>query len=294
MRVNLSVAVIAMSDSQSTNPDFEEYKWDEKIQSWLLSSFFIGYVFTQVPAGKLAQRYGAKSMLAYSIGLCAILNILTPYAARFGDWKAVMVLRALEGLCQGFLFPSTHTLLSKWAPVEERGKLGTYCYTGMSSLYSFNCFHFSYLFIRAGSQVGTVIMTAISGILASSALGWPSIFYISGSAGVVWSILWFFYGSNSPADCPTISDEERTYIEKSLQQKRDDVSGHRELRLRNDIESTGTLLYSTGHGKSRPFYAMGKDFHLHVLPFTDDRSLCPQLGLLDATHENSQLHENCP
>lgn len=135
MRVNLSVAVIAMSDSQGTNPDFEEYKWDERIQSWLLSSFFIGYVFTQVPAGKLAQRYGAKSMLAYSIGLCAILNILTPYAARLGDWKAVMVLRALEGLCQGFLFPSTHTLLSKWAPVEERGKLGTYCYTGMSTLY---------------------------------------------------------------------------------------------------------------------------------------------------------------
>lgn len=130
MRVNLSVAVIAMSDRNGTNPDFEEYSWDEKTQSWLLSSFFIGYVFTQVPAGKLAQRFGGKLILAYSIGLCAILNILTPYAARFGDWKAVVTVRILEGLCQGFLFPSTHTLLSKWAPVEERGKLGTYCYTG--------------------------------------------------------------------------------------------------------------------------------------------------------------------
>lgn len=130
MRVNLSVAVIAMSDRLGTNPDFEEYKWDEKIQSWLLSSFFIGYVFTQVPAGKLAQRFGGKLILAYSIGVCAILNLLTPYAARFGDWKAVAALRVLEGLCQGFLFPSTHTLLAKWAPVEERGKLGTYCYTG--------------------------------------------------------------------------------------------------------------------------------------------------------------------
>lgn len=76
----------------------------------------------------------------------------------------------------------------------------------------------------SGSQVGTVIMTAISGILASSSLGWPSIFYISGSAGVVWSVLWFFYGSNSPAECPTISEEERDFIEKSLQQKKDDVS----------------------------------------------------------------------
>lgn len=134
MRVNLSVAVIAMSDRLATNPDFEEYKWDEKIQSWLLSSFFIGYIFTQVPAGKLAQRYGGKLILAYTIALCGILNILTPYAARYGDWKAVAALRILEGLCQGFLFPSTHTLLSKWAPVEERGKLGTYCYTGEDKL----------------------------------------------------------------------------------------------------------------------------------------------------------------
>lgn len=67
-------------------------------------------------------------------------------------------------------------------------------------------------------------MTAISGILASSSLGWPSIFYFSGTAGVVWSVLWFFYGSNSPAECPTISADERAYIEKSLQQKVDDVS----------------------------------------------------------------------
>lgn len=78
--------------------------------------------------------------------------------------------------------------------------------------------------LPTGSQVGTVIMTAVSGVLASSSLGWPSIFYISGVAGVVWSVLWFFYGSNSPAECPAISEEERDYIEKSLQQKKDDVN----------------------------------------------------------------------
>lgn len=130
MRVNLSVAVIAMSDRLASNPDFEEYDWDEKIQSWLLSSFFIGYIFTQIPAGKLAQRYGGKQILAYTVAICGLLNIATPFAARMGDWKAVAALRVLEGLSQGFLFPSTHTLLSKWAPVEERAKLSTYCYVG--------------------------------------------------------------------------------------------------------------------------------------------------------------------
>lgn len=64
---------------------------------------------------------------------------------------------------------------------------------------------------------GTVVMLGISGVLASSSMGWPSIFYFSGVAGLVWSILWFFYGSSSPADCRgRISSEERQFIETSL------------------------------------------------------------------------------
>lgn len=60
-------------------------------------------------------------------------------------------------------------------------------------------------------------MLAVSGVLASSTMGWPSIFYFSGVAGLVWSILYFFYGSSSPADSPgRISQEEKYFIESSL------------------------------------------------------------------------------
>jgi MFS transporter, ACS family, solute carrier family 17 (sodium-dependent inorganic phosphate cotransporter), member 5 len=60
-------------------------------------------------------------------------------------------------------------------------------------------------------------MLAVSGVLASSSMGWPSIFYFSGVAGLVWSILYFFYGASSPSDCPEkISTEERNFIESSL------------------------------------------------------------------------------
>lgn len=106
------------------------------------------------------------------------------------------VLRVIEGLCQGVIFPSTHTLLSKWAPVSERAQLATYCYSG--------------------SQFGTVIMLSSSGILASSAMGWPSIFYISGSIAGLWAILWLLLGSNSPAEYKNISPEEKEFIQSSL------------------------------------------------------------------------------
>lgn len=104
-------------------------------------------------------------------------------------------IRVLEGLCQGVIFPSTHTLLSKWAPISERAQLGTYCY--------------------AGSQFGTFVMLASSGILASSSMGWPSIFYISGAFAGLWTILWLFFGSNSPSEYKSISPEEKEFIEQT-------------------------------------------------------------------------------
>lgn len=161
-----------------------------------LSSFFWGYIITQVPGGQMAQKYGAKIMLLFSLGLCSLLNIVTPIGASYGGWKTVCALRVCSGLCQGVIFPSTHTLLSKWAPVTERAKMGTYCY--------------------AGAQFGTVVMLSLSGVLASSAIGWPSIFYISGSAGLLWCVFWFFYGGSSPAEYKTITMEEKAFIEESL------------------------------------------------------------------------------
>lgn len=60
-------------------------------------------------------------------------------------------------------------------------------------------------------------MLAVSGVLASSSMGWPSIFYFSGAAGLVWAILYFFYGASSPSECADrISEEERQFIESSL------------------------------------------------------------------------------
>uniref|UniRef100_A0AAG5DL33 Putative inorganic phosphate cotransporter n=1 Tax=Anopheles atroparvus TaxID=41427 RepID=A0AAG5DL33_ANOAO len=195
LRVNLSVAIVAMVDRHAANEDFEEFHWDERTKSAILSSFFWGYVVTQIPAGQLAQRFGPKILLLLSLSICSALAVLTPICAHVGGAKAVMGLRIVQGLSQGVIFPSTHTMLSRWAPPSERGLLGTLSY--------------------AGAQFGTVVMLAISGVLASSSMGWPSIFYISGAVGILWSLVWFFFGSNSPAEHRGIAPEEREFIENS-------------------------------------------------------------------------------
>lgn len=71
-------------------------------------------------------------------------------------------------------------------------------------------------FAYAGGQFGTVITMPIAGVLATSRIGWPSIFYIFGALAIVWSVAFFFYGADAPADHRGISQEERMFIEESL------------------------------------------------------------------------------
>lgn len=52
----------------------------------MLSSFFWGYVFTQVPAGYLSSRIGGKRLLFWSILGCGILTLFTPLSIRIGGW----------------------------------------------------------------------------------------------------------------------------------------------------------------------------------------------------------------
>ncbi|XP_073846868.1 putative inorganic phosphate cotransporter [Musca autumnalis] len=209
LRVNLSVAIVAMTDRNATNPDFEEFNWDEGIKSYLLSSFFWGYVVTQVPGGYLSHKYGAKFTFFFGVLFCSILTMLTPVAAEIGDWPLLLALRSVQGLCQGMIFPSTHTFLAKWAPAEERGRLVSYCYSG--------------------AQFGTVIMLSISGFIASSWMGWPSIFYVSGLAGLVWCLVWYYCSSSTPADHPSITPQERRYIESSSNGRRPSDAGRLEV-----------------------------------------------------------------
>lgn len=56
--------------------------------------------------------------------------MLTPYLAQVFSSRGVMVVRAVQGVCQGFVFPLVHCLLSKWVPMSERSRFSTFVYSG--------------------------------------------------------------------------------------------------------------------------------------------------------------------
>ena len=102
----------------------QEFDWDDSIQNLILSSFFWGYVVTHIPGGMIAQRWGVHRLYMFAMLICGIATLLIPMAAHFGGWQLVIVCRVICGACQGIVPPVLHTLLSKWAPTEERGRLG--------------------------------------------------------------------------------------------------------------------------------------------------------------------------
>ncbi|XP_047130506.1 vesicular glutamate transporter 3 isoform X1 [Hydra vulgaris] len=201
LRVNLSVAMVAMVSSlekQFPNGTHytvpAEFDWDSGLQGIILSSFFYGYIFTQIPGGWLAAKYGGKNLFGGGILMTALFTLVTPLAARLHPSVLILV-RILEGLFEGFTFPCVHALWSKWAPPLERSKLATISFSGPFA--------------------GTVLGMPLSGLIAHN-YGWPWVFYFFGLLGVIWSFFWFTLITDSPEDHPKITENELEYILSSL------------------------------------------------------------------------------
>lgn len=87
-----------------------------------------------------------------------------------------------------------------------------------------------------GSAVGMVICGPINGFLCESTIGWSGALYVFGGSGILWSAAWILYGFSTPRSHPSISLEEKNYIESSLGQ-----GNETEVSLKNSILSEEIL-----------------------------------------------------
>ncbi|XP_072380338.1 sialin-like [Diabrotica undecimpunctata] len=208
LRVNLSVAIVAMTQyynvtlANGTTIVTRDFDWDTKIQGYLLSSFFYGYIFTQFIGAYLGIRFGGKIVFAVGIGMASILTILTPVAAYLNVYL-LLVVRILEGLFEGVIIPCSQTIWTNWAPKLERSRLITIAISG--------------------TYIGTVICLPLSAQLATH-LGWESIFYVFGAVGCLWCVFWLWLIKDSPTEDSKISNEELKYITNSLEGYKGDTS----------------------------------------------------------------------
>lgn len=178
-RVNISVAIIPMA---------EQFGWSDSQRGIVLSSFFIGYIVTQVLGGWLATKFGGKAVLGFGVVWWSLFTILTPLSA-MSSFPILIAARIAMGVGEGVAFPATYNLLGRWVPLRERSRAA-----------SFNL---------SAIPLGTLFAVTVTPFIAVR-YGWQMVFYAFGAAGLVWFVFWWIYAGDRPPQSALAGGEEHS------------------------------------------------------------------------------------
>ena len=132
----------------------------------LLSAFYYGYVPCMPAMGWLAERYGAKRILATGVAIWSVATLSTGFA---GGFAALLALRVLLGIGESVAFPCASKVL---AHAVEVGRLGV-----ANGVLSF------------GYLLGPAVGTLLGGYLMT-VFGWRPVFVVFGALSLLWLWPW--------------------------------------------------------------------------------------------------------
>lgn len=147
------------------------YDWSEQLQGFILSSFYWGYICTQVPGGMFTEKFGGKNTFLVGMILSTVLTALTPLSiiASGPNAELLILLRVVLGMSQGIIIPATYSLMAVWIPLKERAR--------------------AFALGSCGVLIGCTLSSILSGLLLQHIEGWQSPFYIFSILGLLWSIV---------------------------------------------------------------------------------------------------------
>ena len=91
----------------------DELKLSATQLGMLLSAFFWTYVAAMTPAGWLAERFGARRVLAGGVAIWSVATLLTGLA---GSLATLLLLRLMLGLGESTAFPSSSKAMAAEVP----------------------------------------------------------------------------------------------------------------------------------------------------------------------------------
>lgn len=190
LRVNMSICAQEMKDSLG---------WSESQKGLVLSAFFWGYSFGQIPASLMAERFGSKTTFGFAILVPCFLTLLVPLAAKT-SFSCILAIRALIGLAQAATFPSIYHFYPRWVPRAEKTKMISFSHSGM--------------------YFGEIVGFGLSGALINQEIsgqgyhyeGWEVVFYVFGVIGILWFPLFWWRVYDTPEEHPDITSDEIALI----------------------------------------------------------------------------------
>ncbi|KAK6191616.1 hypothetical protein SNE40_003260 [Patella caerulea] len=201
MRTNVGFTVLTILDEEAHRKvgtieaimSLPNVDWNSKMVGFLHSSFYIGYLLTHMPAGYLATYLPSYRIFAGSILLSCALNLLLPSCINADEYYLTCLVRFLQGLVEGSLYPGCYGVLRYWSTPSERGRAGSTVLTG--------------------AYAGAVVGFPVAGMITHY-IGWQYVFYLNGCVGILWALIWIVFAREKPSDHPFISENELKYMTK--------------------------------------------------------------------------------
>jgi ACS family glucarate transporter-like MFS transporter len=165
-----------------------------KIQlGWIFSSFLAGYALFQAPGGRLADKFGARRILAFGVvwwGLFTALTAAVP--AGFSLALAAFIgVRFALGAGEAVIYPASNQFVARWILAPERGLANGLIFAGVG--------------VGAGST--PLLITYIM-----MRMGWRISFLVCAFIGLLAGSVWYLIARNSPEEHPLVSASELSLI----------------------------------------------------------------------------------
>jgi MFS transporter, ACS family, glucarate transporter len=172
-----------------------EFGFDAVRMGYIFSAFSWAYVLSQIPAGWLLDRFGARRVYAASIFLWSLFTLLQSTIGVLGSAatavSALFALRFMMGAAEAPAFPANAKVVASWFPTQERGTASA--------------------IFNSAQYFAAVVFTPLMAWL-THAFGWHHVYVVMGIAGLLLALTWLSVMKN-PADHPRVNKEELEHIE---------------------------------------------------------------------------------
>ena len=163
--------------------------------------FFLGYLFLQVPGGKIAVHGSGKKFIGWSLVAWAVISVFTVLVT---NHYQLLALRFLLGVAEGGMLPVVLTMISNWFPDAERGRANAIVI----------------MFV----PIAGIITAPLSGWIIT-ALDWRWLFIIEGLLSLVVLVMWALTVYDRPQEARWISDAEKKYLVETLAAEQRAIAG---------------------------------------------------------------------
>lgn len=174
-RVCLAIAGPRMQDSLNIGP----VAW-----GWVTGVFTISYAVFEIPSGALGDRLGPRRVLTRIVLWWSVFTSLTGLVS---SYPLLLLTRFCFGMGEAGAFPNAGVVISRWFPFLRRTSAW-----GIAMMAS-----------QIGGAIAPLLVVPIQ-----MRYGWRASFYLFGILGVAWSLVWYRWFRDSPAEMPAVSPQE--------------------------------------------------------------------------------------